>query len=55
MLALCLFSSGSWHPVCITTYEADLKDGGIIVGVEPRNDEDARYFESEWQREHAHR
>ena len=37
------------------TYEADLKDGGIIVGVEPRNDEDARYFESEWQREHAHR
>lgn len=37
------------------TYEADLKDGGIIVGVEPRNDEDARYFETEWQREHAHR
>jgi hypothetical protein len=37
------------------TYEADLKDGGIIVGVEPRNDEDARYFKTEWQREHAHR
>jgi hypothetical protein len=35
-------------------YEADLKNGGIIVGVEPRNDEDARYFETEWQREHAH-
>ena len=37
------------------TYEADLKDGGIIVGVQPRNDEDARYFETEWQREHAQR
>ena len=36
-------------------YEADLKDGGIIVGVEPQNDEDTRYFETEWQREHAHR
>jgi hypothetical protein len=37
------------------TYESDLKDGGIIVGVQPRNDEDARYFETEWQREHARR
>ena len=37
------------------TYESDLKDGGIIVGVQPRNDEDARYFETEWQREHAQR
>ena len=37
------------------TYEADLKDGGVIVGVQPRNDEDARYFETEWQREHAQR
>ena len=37
------------------TYETDLKDGGIIVGVEPRSDDDARYFETEWQREHAHR
>jgi hypothetical protein len=37
------------------TYEADLKNGGVIVGVEPRNDEDARYFENDWQREYAHR
>ena len=37
------------------TYERDLKDGGIIVGVEPRDDEDARYFENDWQREYAHR
>jgi hypothetical protein len=36
-------------------YETDLKNGGIVVGVEPRNDDDARYFETEWQREYAHR
>jgi hypothetical protein len=30
-------------------YENDLKTGGIIVGVKPRNDADARYFESEWE------
>lgn len=36
-------------------YEKDLKEGGIIVGVEPRSDEDARYFENDWQRQHAHR
>jgi hypothetical protein len=35
-------------------YEQDLKNGGIVVGVEPRNDEDARYFEDEWRRESIH-
>jgi hypothetical protein len=30
-------------------YETDLKQGGIVMGVKPRNDEDIRYFESEWQ------
>lgn len=35
-------------------YEQDLKNGGIVVGVEPRNDEDARYFEEEWRRESIH-
>jgi len=30
-------------------YESDLKQGGIVLGVKPRNDDDARYFESEWQ------
>lgn len=30
-------------------YESDLKKGGIVLGVRPRNDDDARYFESEWQ------
>ena len=30
-------------------YEKDIKEGGIILGFNPRNDEDARYFEREWQ------
>lgn len=29
-------------------YEADLKKGGIVLGVKPRNDEDAAYFETTW-------
>ena len=31
------------------TYESDIKDGGIVVGVEPKNDEDVRYFEHDWE------
>lgn len=34
-------------------YEKDLKAGGIVVGVKPRHDEDARFFETEWQRAHV--
>jgi len=30
-------------------YESGIKDGNIVMGVKPRNDEDARYFEKEWQ------
>jgi hypothetical protein len=30
-------------------YETDLKEGGIVLGVEPRNDEDAEIFHREWQ------
>jgi hypothetical protein len=30
-------------------YETELKQGGIVLGVKPRHDEDARYFETEWQ------
>jgi len=30
-------------------YESDLKNGGIVLGVSPRNDEDAAYFESKWK------
>jgi len=33
-------------------YETELKEGGIVLGVTPRHDEDARYFESEWQGQH---
>ena len=30
-------------------YEKGLKEGGIVMGVEPRSDEDAEYFEREWK------
>lgn len=29
-------------------YESDLKEGGIVLGVNPRNNDDADYFETEW-------
>lgn len=32
-------------------YESGVKKGNIVVGVRPKNDEDARYFEEQW-REH---
>lgn len=31
-------------------YESGLKEGGIVMGVNPRNDEDAEYFEKEWKK-----
>ena len=31
-------------------YEKGVEEGGIVMGVEPRSDEDARYIESEWKR-----
>ena len=31
-------------------YEQGIKDGGILMGVRPRSDEDAGYFESEWSK-----
>jgi hypothetical protein len=39
------------------TYERDIKEGGIVLGTPARNDEDARYFESEWTThgEHVYR
>ncbi len=30
-------------------YEEGLKEGGIVMGVTPRTDEDAEYFEKEWK------
>lgn len=36
-------------------YETDLKEGGIVLGVKPRHDDDARYFETEWHGQHVTR
>lgn len=30
-------------------YESGIKDGQIVIGVQPRNDEDAKYFENDWR------
>jgi hypothetical protein len=30
-------------------YESGIKEGGIVMGVNARNDEDAQYFENEWK------
>lgn len=30
-------------------YESGIKGGGILMGVNPRTDEDAEYFEQEWK------
>ena len=30
-------------------YEQGLKDGKIMVGINPRSDDDATYFQNEWQ------
>lgn len=30
-------------------YESGVKDGGIVMGVKPRNQEDADYFENDWR------
>jgi hypothetical protein len=32
------------------TFEADAKNGRIVIGVTPRNQEDAQFFEREWKR-----
>ncbi len=31
-------------------YDEDIRNGGIVMGVNPRNDEDATYFEQEWKK-----
>jgi len=39
-------------------YETGVKDGGIVMGVKPRNQEDADYFENDWKNnrgEYIHR
>jgi len=34
-------------------YESGIKDGHIVMGVKPRNDEDAEYFERNWHENDA--
>ena len=34
-------------------YETELKEGGIVLGVTPKHDLDARYFETEWHGQHV--
>lgn len=39
-------------------YEEGIKNGGMVMGVNPRNDEDAAYFENDWRTnrgEHVYR
>ncbi|MEJ6981827.1 hypothetical protein WG906_15270 [Pedobacter sp. P351] len=39
-------------------YESGIKEGGIVMGVKPRTDEDAEYLENEWKNnrgEHIYR
>jgi len=31
-------------------YESGIKEGGIVMGVHPKNDEDAKYFEEDWRK-----
>jgi hypothetical protein len=35
-------------------YEQGIKDGGILMGVKPRSDADAKHFEEEWKRSGEH-
>lgn len=34
-------------------YESGIKNGRIVMGVKPRNEEDARYFEEKWREDKA--
>jgi hypothetical protein len=35
-------------------YEKSIKQGDIVMGVRPRNEEDATFFENDWRRYEAH-
>jgi hypothetical protein len=42
----------------VKQYDAGIKDGGILLAVKPRNDEDALHFEDQWRQnrgEHVYR
>lgn len=35
------------------SYEKELKEGGIVLGVKPRHEADATYFQTQWQAQHV--
>src|SRR6187455_734031 len=37
----------------VKRYEAGIKEGGILMGVRPRSDDDATYFADEWKKHRA--
>jgi hypothetical protein len=37
----------------VKSYEAGIRDGGILLGVTPRSEEDAAYFEKSWKQNHG--
>jgi hypothetical protein len=37
----------------VKRYEEGIKNGGIVMGVTPRSDEDAAYIEEEWKKNHG--
>lgn len=37
----------------VKQYDAGIRKGGILMGVRPRNDEDAKYFENSWKTNRA--
>ena len=37
----------------VKTYDEGIRKGGILMGVRPRNDEDAAYFENAWKTHRA--
>ncbi|MFT5535239.1 MAG: hypothetical protein ACI8WM_001319 [Burkholderiaceae bacterium] len=39
----------------VTHYEAGIRDGGILMGVTARNEEDALHFEQEWKAQKGER
>ena len=37
----------------VKQYDAGIRKGGILMGVRPKNDEDAKYFKSSWESNRA--
>ena len=37
----------------VKKYDAGIRKGGILMGVRPRSDEDAAYFENAWKTNRA--